>query len=621
MGLLNPKYLAWGASLAILVLIYLRSRSQPTIEVSSLMLFEEAPAPVTRVRLIRVDSLFWLEMAALSALTLAIAGLYVRMPEGPGHGHSHALIFDVGAGMSARQGSGTRLDAARREAESLISLAPPDDEFSVVDYALDARLLEPQTANRDSIRNALAALHPLALPARAAALRAALMRARGASEVDVFADRALEGTIDEGGTGSHMRFHRVGTPADNLAIVSLDPGLPGITGGHVAIRNISERPHLCELAVDLGTTEVTHQSLMLAPREQILVPFPPLSRGGLVHARILTADAIEADNSRYAWAVSNSAARALVLSPDPEVRDDLARVLLAVNGNFQVETADPTRYRVDKNAPQFALVVVHDSDPPPISAASTLAIYPRPDSHRASDAHAGFVVAGSLPGAEMHEGANPSTSTDSVVLGRTRVLTLADWMQPVATARSGERGPLPAAALGRGPAGLVGVLAFDVRNHFLLDPDHLDALVVAVDVVKRLAGPSGLEIVNTGSYVSIPASGEVRVTDPSGRSREQTADQSGRVRVRAIDSGRYTLESGSSKFEVLANYYDAAESDVTAPTVSKRGQELRPRATTSAAPRVVRPLTTILVAMVLIAMLAESILLARKAPRWGIGHV
>ena len=51
MGFLDPRNLLWGLSLAVLVIIYLRSRARPLIEVSSLMLFEEQPAPAASVRL------------------------------------------------------------------------------------------------------------------------------------------------------------------------------------------------------------------------------------------------------------------------------------------------------------------------------------------------------------------------------------------------------------------------------------------------------------------------------------------------------------------------------------------------------------------------------------------
>ncbi len=74
------------------------------------------------------------------------------------------------------------------------------------------------------------------------------------------------------------------------------------------------------------------------------------------------------------------AARVLVLSPDAAVRDDLARVLLAVNANFQIETADPAKYVAQSNAGANAkpleLAVMHDCYLPAVKAASTLLIYP-----------------------------------------------------------------------------------------------------------------------------------------------------------------------------------------------------------------------------------------------------
>ena len=306
MGLLNPQNFVYGLSLALLVLIYLRSRSRPTIEVSSLMLFDEAPAPVASVRHVRIDPLFWLEMATLTALTLAIAGLYVMRPRTPGHGRIHALVFDLGAGMSAREGSGTRLDQARRDAMEIINQAPAGDEFSVIAYALEAQARHPQTANLADLRKALGDLVPMAVPARTAALRAALIRARGASEIDLFADRPpATAILADAASTARVNFHLVGSGDSNLAIVSLDPGIPGSTRGRAVIRNFSARLRPCELAIDLGNSEEFHQTVMLAPREQVVVPFGPLKAGGVLHARILTPDAIDADNDRYAYAPSD----------------------------------------------------------------------------------------------------------------------------------------------------------------------------------------------------------------------------------------------------------------------------------------------------------------------------
>ena len=631
MGLLNPQNIVYGLSLALLVLIYLRSRSRPTIEVSSLMLFDEAPALVASVRHVRIDPLFWLEMATLTALTLAIAGLYVMRPRTPGHGRIHALVFDLGAGMSAREGSGTRLDQARRDAMEIINQAPAGDEFSVIAYALEADARHPQTANLADLRKALGDLVPMAVPARTAALRAALIRARGASEIDLFADRPpAPAILADAASTARVNFHLVGSGDSNLAIVSLDPGIPGSTRGRAVIRNFSARPYPCELAIDLGNREEFHQTLMLAPREQVVVPFGPLKTGGVLHARILTPDAIDADNIRYAYAPSDGAAQVLVLSPDAAVRDDIARVLLAVNANFQIETADPARYLADANASgpnakPLELVVMHDCYVPVAGAASTLLIYPPQAAKNWPYAAAiGISVRGTLASADIRSDAmGEAPGIESLALGATRIVAIPEWMDLIATATGPAHSSIPLAAIGRAAGGPVGVLAFDVRDHLLLAPDHLDALVLTVDLIKQLIAPRDILIVPTGADVSVPASGTARVTQPDASARIVTADKWGRVRIRPLQAGRYSVESGGATTQVFANYYDAAESDLGAKPQAEANAPAEKAAAASNAQSAgeVQPLVFILIALALLALTIESAMLIGHAGRWGMRHV
>src|SRR6516164_2006847 len=151
MGFFDPGSLLWGASLVALVAIYLRSRARPTINVSSLMLFEEVPAPVAKSRILRVDLLFWLEALALAAMTLAAAGFYLLGARPLGRHQLHALVFDLGAGMGATDGHGSRLNEACWRARQLISRAPAGDEFSIIGYALEARTLFAPSASREAL--------------------------------------------------------------------------------------------------------------------------------------------------------------------------------------------------------------------------------------------------------------------------------------------------------------------------------------------------------------------------------------------------------------------------------------------------------------------------------------
>src|SRR6185437_2156171 len=334
MGLLNPRNLAWLASLAVLVAIYLRARAKPMLEVSSLILFDEIAAPVASSSVLRTDLMFWLEMAALGAVAMALAGLYIRATAPAAHHQSRALIFDLGAGMGARDGNDTRLDEARHQALEIVAAAKPGDSFSVIGYALEATVYRAPTSHLADVRQAIRELKPAALPARAAAMRAALMRARGTAEIEVFADRApASGLLNTADAGAHVHLHQVGTPAANLAIVALESGTVGASPGRVVVRNFSDRPQLCEIALDLDAKTVLSTTIVLEPRGQTVLPFGPLKHGGLVRARIVTADALDADNSRWTLAPNDKPDKALVVSPSPEARDDLARVLLAVNQN------------------------------------------------------------------------------------------------------------------------------------------------------------------------------------------------------------------------------------------------------------------------------------------------
>ncbi|MHB8383567.1 MAG: BatA domain-containing protein [Candidatus Binataceae bacterium] len=630
MGFLNPAKLVWALAIAALLLIYLRSRSRPTLEVSSLMLFDDMPAPVASVRHVRLDPLFWLELFGLSALVLAIAGLYAMTPVRAGRGRSHALVFDLGAAMSAREGASTRLELARRDALKIIAGAPAGDEFSVITYALEAQVPAPQTANLALVKAAIDRLEPLAVAAMPAALSATIIRARGSSEIDLFTDRNPPAeTIGAAVGQAAVRVHRIGHDDGNLAIAGLDPGTPGSTLGRAIVRNFSATPHLVDLVVDLDGQEVAHQPLMLAPREQVIVPFGPLKSGGIVRAQILTQDAIAADNQRWAIARSDGVARALVLSPDAEVRADLARVLLAINPNFQVETIDPAKFTSSKSAApaqRYDLTVMHDCDVPGVAARARLLIYPPLALSSSSGGKIpGLRIEGTARSAAMssERGAEPAGGADAA-LGATRIMRLPEWMNPLNYATHGSEGTvIPIVAVGEVTGGRAAVVAFDVRDHFLFDPDRLGALIALVNVTRRVTAPAGVQVVPTGAFVTLAVSGAAQLTEPDGARVTLHPDQWGRVRLQPLQAGRYVIDSAGTHAIVLANYYDAAESDLgamreAAPAPKPPTLRAEPAA---AGPKQVFPLALILIAMAMIAFLAESILLVRHAARLGMTHV
>ncbi len=520
--------------------------------------------------------------------------------------------------MGAREGSGTRLEVAKKQALAIVDAAPERDRFSVIGYALEAQMIHPETANRDAIRKAIDGLRSMAVPARRAALSAALMRARATGDVEFFADRKPAATvIADSGLSSGFQFHQSGSPADNLAVVSLDPGVPNTSKGRVVLRNFGVKPDLCELAVDNDGKEVFHQTLILAPAEQILVLFGPLTSGGLVHARIRSEDALKADNDRYAYAPVESHAHVLVLSPDAAVRDDLARVLLAVNSNFIITTADPAQF---KGTESYELAVLHDSYVSGINAQSIMLVFPPLGS---SGKIPGLQVSGTAPAALMTNESRDDSNAAPTALAATRMVVLPEWMSVRASGTAaGAHEALPLVATGALPSGQFGLVAFDVRQHLLLDPDRLDALVATVDLVRELTAPADLRIVPTGTFVAVPAPAGAKVTAPDGGAIAPSRDQWGRLRIRPLQPGDYAIEAASGKTDVYANYYDATESDLTAIAAPPSPATAPIRAAESvASPRHVQPLSALLIVFAVIAILLESVWLLRTANRWGMRHV
>lgn len=622
MGFLEPANLIYAASLAALVLIYLRARSRPTIEVASLILFDEVPAPVAKSRVLRLDLLFWLEMLALAALTLAGAGLYARSWRPAGNHRQRALVFDLGAGMGATAGGVTRLDQARQAVETIVAAAPPDDEFSVIGYALEASSPLPMTNRKADVRAALAALRPLDVAARQAALRAALIRARSASEIELYSDRPPPpGVIEGAQLPIRVKFNQVGTPVPNLAIVSLDPGTPRASQGRCLLRNFSPHSQPCELKIDENGREVFHSTLIAEPSAELVVPFGPVAAGGLLHARIVTPDGLAADNDRYAIAPSIAPAHALVLSPEPSVRDDLARLVLGINRNFIVTTAGPHQLSGADLKRSYDLAILHDSSGEGIRASARLYIFPEPQ-FGGLPASSPIPVAGTVAIAEMEEREGAGTLSAPVILGPARVLKLPGWMtQMAAGAGAGDPNLFPLAAIGQKQGEAIGVVAFDIRDHLLLDPDRMDALILAIDMLRQLAAPRNWQVAATGSLVEAAAAGDsARLIAPDGSVRTLTIDRWGRVRFRPLTAGRYRIVSGGQETEVLANYYDASESGLNAAGTLAAAPK-QAEAVAAGGGLEVRPFALPLIALALIALLAESMVLARRAIRWGASHV
>src|SRR6516162_7207560 len=267
MGLLSPLNLLYGLSLIALAIIYFRSRSRPILEVPSLLLFDEQPAPIAGAARFWTDLLFWLEAITLAALMLAAAGLYVNGSVRGDRARRHALVFDTAAGMAAQERSGTRLDIAKRDALRILDRGSEGEQYQVVGFASQARTIRPASGSKDSIRRAILSLKTESVAMQPAAFDAAMMVARDADLIEVFADRVPTSLLN-GDFAGRIKFHQVGVTDDNAAIVELTPGTVRAEQGRCVVRNFSARPRLCQLEITNDGAMVDKTALMLSPRAQ-----------------------------------------------------------------------------------------------------------------------------------------------------------------------------------------------------------------------------------------------------------------------------------------------------------------------------------------------------------------
>jgi Aerotolerance regulator N-terminal/von Willebrand factor type A domain len=622
MGFLSPIYLLFALSIGLLILIYLSARSRSTVEVSSLLLFEESQISVSKARFLKLDLLFWLETAALVAMCLALAGLYLKMMPSPTGHRRHALIFDLAAGMGAQEGSRTRLDQAKEQALELVNAAGPGERFAVVSFATQADVERYFTADLGAIRSAIGELRPYDVATEPAALAAALMRMRDADEIELYAPRLPPGAASlEKLDASRLHFHQVGTDQDNAAITGLDPGTPRLSPGHCTVRNMSTKPTMVTVDISLNGRGFERAAMILEPHAQANLKFGPLPGGGVVQALIETPDALGADNSRYAYAAGDRALKGVVISPDPSVRDDLARVLRAVDPGSLVVAGSaaqltPQTIASSLGGAQPDIAIIHDSPAGAIRAGAELFIFP--------PAGGEFPEKATLPVSQMDDRTDLGPLTRPLLLGPTRVLSVPEWMDPMAHGTAPRRsGVLTLAAAGVSGQGPEAVLAFDIRGHRLMDPDMLDTLVLIIDLVKTLTGPRDVRIVPTGAYVTFPAGGPATVVEPDGLAVQIAPGYGGLIRFRPLYAGRYQIKIGSRREMVYSNYFDAAESELSVKPAQEGGAPLSKVIDLDSGVRArrIQPLTMALVALAMAAFLFESILLTRRALRGGVSLV
>ncbi len=413
MSFLNPALLAFGAAIAVPILIHLLNRRRFRTVTWAAMRFVRASIEKNRRRM-EIEDLVLLALrcliVGLFALALARPALRSATSFLQSRRVTAALVLDQSASLGAGDGAGTRFDLARQAAEQAVDAFPQGSAVAVVlagDRAT-APIAEPSPDRnlvRKTVREAtltdLATDHPVGITAALEALegQAALRK-----EIVLVTDRQASGwrrlpelsaMLRERARDIRLRVVFVGEPLEeNLSVSSLgrSPGFvpanePVRFDAEIANRGLSEVKQIrATLHVDDGRAVDEIILEAMSPGEVRRLTFYARLPGEGFHSVTvrLPGDRLPADDARTLVVEAVKQVRVLVVDGDP-----------SSNGSFFLRNAlqpvpaelAPTYYLQPQVVPassvgvarlsDFDAVILSDVSPLPATAVDHLTRYVR----------------------------------------------------------------------------------------------------------------------------------------------------------------------------------------------------------------------------------------------------
>jgi hypothetical protein len=288
-----------AVAITILYLVRLRRR-RVVVPFAALWLDALGPRRTTSwARRLRDLLSLLLALAIVSALLLAAVD---PRPAGADRaGRSLVVLIDRSASMSARDGSGTRLDGARARARAIVDGLAGADRALVATFASDAVAETGFEADAGRLRRAIATVAPSEEPGdlpRALTFASAVLRGRPRPTVVLVSDgafsdearRALPPDLD-------VRFAPVGQSGrhGNVGIISFAarrlPADPSAVDAALIVQNFGDARVPIAVDIAAGTTTVERVRLELGPGERRRHELPNVfAADARLEARLLTAD-------------------------------------------------------------------------------------------------------------------------------------------------------------------------------------------------------------------------------------------------------------------------------------------------------------------------------------------
>jgi hypothetical protein len=564
MGFLNPLGLLLSIFVVGLVLLYLWERNRRRFDVPSMILWEVVPESVVRRRRFQPDILFWLQLAALVCLILALANPYFEWGQRDGSPGRAILVLDLSASMQTVEQKTSRLDLAREAVARFILSASPETDLMLVGTAREPKVIAPFGTDHDRILELVTGLEARDVagkldPALAMARRLAF-QAPTRTQIHVFTDLPRESVRDP--WRDQVNWWPCGSTDDNLAITNVETSRGVLqdarhAGARVTIKNFSGNSKHGAITLAVGGKPFARELFTSPPRGESTFHFTDIVAAGVVEVDLETEDALAIDNHWNGWLLPFRPLRVALLGATGELRSAIVRLANATD-SLEIVAADTTA-GLD---PTKVDVAIYDrATPQPLPAVPSLLIAPRVDP-----------VSGQ-PAPELENIDVLDWSEQQEILRGIDVRLLRTfekgvrlepppWSQSVLVTHAAEQ-DLPVLAIGTPQQHRVAILTPDLSGERLLASDHETTLLLFLNILDWLAaGEDDVPVIRTGESKSLKSiAGDVtEVVDPRGR----TSVPAGADAFVSFDfAGTYELRRRDRPpVRIVANFHDNAESDI-----------------------------------------------------------
>lgn len=547
MTLLSPLGLLWLGSIPVLLWLWRLASTQRRIEIPSLIPFEHLlrRAPKRRRRLV-VNLLFWLQLAALISLALALARpVLIR-----DRAKTVLVVLDTSASMGSGARGGSSLDQAKQAALTTLARKRPAEQWLVMTTAPIASLTSEPTSDAVVLARAIRDARVSDLGGNLATtvrIGRALLGEDPAGTL-VLTDEAPPAD----GAGPTVRWVSVGTPLPNVALVGLDTQgslcNPEAARIIVTVQNFSDAKAALTVVASQDGRRFADIATTLSPRARQPVSLAlPGDVTGPVELGLATArDGLAVDNR--AWVdLRRAGTRPIVVrSKSDAFTATMSRWLGACPAlQWSVESpSDPSA----EDPPQASRLVITDEEQRAAGAAGAMVFFPptRPTpvlSHWVSSSQhpiGSYLSSVEVVSAALNVSTVPAATGTPVIVG-----LVGGRQVPIVVAeeRDGHRRVL-------------------VRLDPVAGDPSTPALLAFFNSLRWLMGMGGAGAAGESVTLSGFAPGTVRVSRPDGETDVVNVDR-GTFRYDPTTlAGRYRFSQGRVDQVVVVNFFDPLESNL-----------------------------------------------------------